>query len=62
MNKEMELQVIGRGQRIGRKKLLKVIYLINNGTESEINHFDSTENSDPMIRIKKEKDLNILND
>ena len=42
MTPELEIQIIGRAQRFGRKTPLKIIYLVNN-SENEITPYDSVK-------------------
>ena len=48
MNKDMEKQVIGRAQRLGRKSKLNIIYLLY-------------ENESEVKIIKKKYDFNLIN-
>ena len=51
MTPEMETQVIGRAQRFGRKKTLRIIYLVNaseNGTTKLTNHPYKLEGEDEL--------------
>ncbi len=54
MTQELETQVIGRAQRFGRKKSLKIIYLINDGESSVL------KISNDPFRLENEDDLWML--
>lgn len=56
MTLELETQVIGRAQRYGRKKSLRIIYLVND------NENNCTKLTSNPINIKSKNDLYLLSD